>query len=42
MGYIQDLRKKVGHAPILTAGVGLFVFNEKNEVLMQLRTDYNQ
>lgn len=42
MGYIQDLRKKVGHDPILTAGVGLFVFNEKNEVLMQLRTDYNQ
>lgn len=42
MGYIQDLRKKVGHAPILTAGVVLFVFNEKNEVLMQLRTDYNQ
>lgn len=42
MGYIQDIRKKVGHDPILTAGVGLFVFNEKNEVLMQLRTDYNQ
>lgn len=42
MGYIQDLRKKIGNAPILTAGVGLFVFNEKNEVLMQLRTDYNQ
>lgn len=42
MGYIQNLRKKVGHDPILTAGVGLFVFNEKNEVLMQLRTDYNQ
>ncbi|MDO4283217.1 MAG: NUDIX hydrolase [Clostridia bacterium] len=41
MGYIQNLRKKVGHDPILTAGVGLFVFNEKDEVLMQLRTDYN-
>lgn len=42
MGYIQDIRKKVGHDPILTAGVGLFVFNENNEILMQLRTDYNQ
>lgn len=42
MGYIQDIRKKVGHEPILTAGVGLFIFNENNEVLMQLRTDYNQ
>lgn len=42
MSYIKDLRKYVGHAPILTAGVGLFVFNNKDEVLMQLRTDYNQ
>ena len=42
MSYIKDLRKNVGHAPILTAGVGLFVFNNKDEVLMQLRTDYNQ
>ncbi len=41
MGYIIDLRKYVGHQPILTAGVGLFVFNNHNEVLMQLRTDYN-
>lgn len=42
MSYIKDLRQFVGHAPILTAGVGLLVFNDKNEVLMQLRTDYNQ
>ncbi len=41
MGYISDLRKYVGHQPILTAGVGLFVFNDENKVLMQLRTDYN-
>ena len=41
MGYISDLRKYVGHEPILTAGVGLFVFNDENKVLMQLRTDYN-
>ena len=42
MSYIKDLRKYVGHNPILTAGVVLFVFNDKDEVLMQLRTDYNQ
>lgn len=41
MGYISNLRKYVGHEPILTAGVGLFVFNDENKVLMQLRTDYN-
>lgn len=42
MSYIKYLRKYVGHDPILTAGVGLFVFNENKQVLMQLRTDYNQ
>ena len=41
MGYISDLRKYVGHQPIITAGVGLLVFNNENKVLMQLRTDYN-
>ena len=42
MSYIKELRKYVGHTPILTAGVGLFVFNNENKILMQLRTDYNQ
>lgn len=41
MSYIKYLRKYVGHEPILTAGTGLLVFNDRNEVLMQLRTDYN-
>lgn len=41
MSYIKDLRKYVGHNPILTAGVGLLIFNNENKVLMQLRTDYN-
>ncbi len=34
--YIKFLRQ------ILTAGVGIFVFNKNKQVLMQLRTDYNQ
>lgn len=42
MEYITDLRKEVGRDPILTAGVRLLVFNERDEILMQLRTDYNQ
>lgn len=42
MSYIKELRKYVGHEPILTAGVGLLVFNNENKILMQLRTDYNQ
>lgn len=41
MSYIQFLRQYVGHEPILTAGTGILVFNEKNEVLVQLRTDTN-
>ena len=40
--YIKFLRQYVGHEPRLTAGVGLFVFNENKQILMQLRTDYNQ
>ena len=40
MGYIQYLRQYVGHNPILTAGTGILVLNDKNEVLMELRTDY--
>ena len=40
MGYIQYLRQYVGHNPILAAGCGLLVFNENQEVLMELRTDY--
>lgn len=41
MGYVKDLRKYVGHNPILTAGSVLLVYNEKNQVLMQHRTDFN-
>ena len=42
MGYINDIRKYVGHMPILTAGVRLLVFNDEKKILMQLRTDYNE
>ena len=42
MSYINFLRQYVGHEPILTAGVCLFIFNDKKQILMQLRTDYKQ
>ena len=39
MSYIMDLRKKVGHDPVIYLGTTLLVFNEKNEMLLNLRTD---
>lgn len=41
MSYIEFLRQYVGHAPILTAGAVLIVLNDKKEILLQLRSDYN-
>jgi 8-oxo-dGTP pyrophosphatase MutT (NUDIX family) len=39
MGYINDLRKLIGTRPIIMVGANVILLNEKNEVLMQLRTD---
>lgn len=41
MGYIMDLRKHVGHEPLIGLGATTLVFNEKNEVLLNLRSDTN-
>ena len=41
MGYISDLREKVGHIPIIGTGTTALVFNDKNEVLLNLRSDTN-
>lgn len=38
-GYIQFLRNYVGHRPIQMVGAGVFVENERGELLMELRTD---
>ncbi len=38
--YLESLRKYVGHRPLLTVGVWLLVYNDKNEVLMQKRSDF--
>jgi 8-oxo-dGTP pyrophosphatase MutT (NUDIX family) len=39
MGYIQDLRKLIGTRPIIMVGANVILLNDKNELLMQLRTD---
>ena len=41
MGYIMDLRKHIGHDPLIGVGATMLVFNEKNELLLNLRTDTN-
>ncbi len=39
MGYIQDIRKLVGTRPIIMAGVSVIVLNDRNEILLQRRSD---
>lgn len=39
MGYILDLRKTVGHRPIIMACAGVLLLNDKNEILLQKRAD---
>ena len=39
--YLKNLRKIVGHMPILVCGASVIVINEKGEILLQLRKDNN-
>ena len=39
MGYIMDLRKQIGHQPLLMSCACVIVENEKGEVLLQRRRD---
>lgn len=41
MGYIANLRKYAGHEPLIGIGATTLVFNDKNELLLNLRTDTN-
>lgn len=41
MGYIMDLRKYVGNEPLIGLGATTLVFNDKKELLLNLRTDTN-
>jgi 8-oxo-dGTP pyrophosphatase MutT (NUDIX family) len=40
--YIMDMRKRVGHIPLMQCGASVIVENEKGEILLQLRTDNGQ
>jgi len=39
--YIKDIRKKVGHAPIILTFAGGILANKRNEILLQKRSDFN-
>ncbi|MET3726952.1 8-oxo-dGTP pyrophosphatase MutT (NUDIX family) [Fictibacillus halophilus] len=39
MGYIHELRKVVGTRPLIMVGACVLLLNDKNELLLQLRTD---
>ena len=41
MGYIMNLRKYVGNEPLIGLGTTTLVFNDKEELLLNLRTDTN-
>jgi len=39
MGYILDLRKIVGHRPLIQVGAGIIAEDSQGRVLLQLRSD---
>lgn len=41
MEYIQKMRKFVGHTPIMVCACGCLIYNDKNQVLLQRRSDDN-
>ncbi|MBM6648360.1 NUDIX hydrolase [Bacillus sp. RIT 809] len=42
MGYIEDMRQRVGNHPLILIGSHAIILNENNELLLQLRTDFNR
>ena len=38
-GYIKEMRKYVGHAPIMTCACGVIIENDNGEILLQKRQD---
>ena len=39
MGYIMDLRKYVGHSPLIMTSACVLLLNEKKQILLQKRAD---
>ncbi|QWG34350.1 NUDIX domain-containing protein [Bacillus mycoides] len=42
MGYIEDMRQRVGNHPLILIGSHAIILNANNELLLQLRTDFNR
>lgn len=40
--YIMDMRKRVGHIPLMQCGASVIVENAQGEILLQLRSDNGQ
>ena len=39
MGYIMDLRKELGHRPLIMSGAGAVIINADDQILLQRRAD---
>src|SRR5512142_640538 len=39
MDYVRELRQMIGHFPIILTGAAVLILNEREELLMLLRTD---
>ena len=39
MSYISEMRKLIGKRPVINPGATVIVMNDRNEILLQLRTD---
>lgn len=37
--YIREIRKNIGHAPLMTTACGVIIENSKGEILLQQRKD---
>jgi len=42
MGYIEDMRNLVGNHPLILIGSHAIILNEQDQILLQLRTDFNR
>ena len=40
-GLYYEFKRKIGHSPLIGVGATIIVFNSKNELLLNLRSDTN-
>lgn len=39
MGYVEELRKEIGHRPVILVGVAVLIRNERGELLLRQKKD---